>query len=340
LDAKALEVMARLNKKHGPGTSFVGSEAKTYSRFPSGSLGLDLILGGGWAANQWHEIFGEASAGKTNLAYATIAANQRKDPEFTTVFIAAEEYVKGWAQAAGVDTDRLIVVETCIMEDAYEAALDFASSRGVDCVVIDSLPMLVPGAEDEKEMDGNTVGAGARLTGKFFRKVGKASKRSMTEDDRPFLGIMLNQYRMKIGVMYGDPRTTPGGGAKDYAYFSRVEVARDEWIEAGVGKDKDRIGQVVRGTTKKNKSAPPGQQAYYDLYFDKGGPVAPGQIDYVKEIVTLGILYEIIDKSGSWYQYGDIREQGKDAFSAAVRDDAEASAQIEREVLQVLRVVA
>lgn len=332
--------MARLNKKHGPGTALVGSTAKSYSRFPSGSLGLDLILGGGWPANQWHEIFGEASAGKTNLAFATIAANQRRDPDFTAVLIAAEEYVKEYAEMCGVDTERLAVVETCIMEDAYEAVMDFTESRAADCVVIDSLPMLVPGAEDEKEMDGNTVGAGARLTGKFFRKVGKATKRSLTEEDRPFLGIMLNQYRMKIGVMYGDPRTTPGGGAKDYAYFTRVEVARDEWIEAGVGKDKDRIGQVVRATTKKNKSAPPGQVARYDIYFDKGGPVPAGQVDYTKEIVTLGVLYEIVNRKGAWYDYHDLRAQGLDSFTEEIRANPEASAQIEHDVFQVLRVAA
>lgn len=328
--------MARLNKKYGEGTALLGSDARTYERFPSGSLGLDLILGGGWPANQWHEVFGESSAGKTNLAFATIAANQRRDPEFTTVFVAAEEYVKEWAEACGVDTQRLIVVETCVMEEAYEVALEFTESRSVDCVVIDSLPMLVPMQEDEKDMDQNTVGRGALLTGKFFRKVGKSTKRSLTDDDRPFLGIMLNQYRMKIGTMYGDPRTTPGGGAKDYAYFTRVEVARDEWIEAGIGKDKDRIGQVVRATTKKNKSAPPGQKALYDVYFDKGGPVAPGRIDYVKEIVTLGVLYEIIRRAGAWYEYGEIRAQGKDSFTEAVRADAEVSAEIERAVLQLL----
>ena len=322
-----------MNKKFGAGTVLLGSETISYPRFPSGSLGLDVILGGGWPANQWHEIIGEKSAGKSQLAYATIAANQRRDPEFTAVWIAAEQYWREWAEACGVDTSRLIVVETNIMEEAYQAALDFAESRIVDCVVIDSLPALVPVSENDKEMDESTVGRGALLTGRFFRKVGKATKRSMESTERPFLGLMINQYRMKIGVMHGDPRTTPGGQAKDYAYFTQVEVKRDEWIETGTGTNKDRIGQVVRALTKKNKSAPPGAAAYYDIYFDDGGAAPKGRIDYQKEIVNLAILYEIITRAGAWYTFGDSRWQGNASVVAAVREDQELASALESQVL-------
>ncbi len=337
IDKRAQEIMARVNKKLGPGTVIIGSTARTYDRLPSGSLGLDVILGGGWPANQWHEIIGEASAGKTNLAFATIAANQRRDPNFTGVWIAAEQYVPEYAAMCGVDTDRLIVVETNIMEEVYEAALEFTESRSVDAVVIDSYPALIPSSEDEKDMDEATVGRGALLTNKFFRKAGKATKRSMTDTERPFLGLVINQYRQKIGVMHGDPRTTPGGQGKDYAYFTRVEVKRDEWIEVGTGKDKDRVGQTVRALTLKNKSAPPRAQAYYDIYFDEGGTVPKGQIDYAKEIVNLGMYFDIIQRSGSWFSYGDIREQGKDAFTARVRELVDLSADLEREVLDRVR---
>jgi RecA/RadA recombinase len=144
----------------------------------------------------------------------------------------------------------------------------------VDCVVIDSLPALVPSSENEKEMEESTVGRTALLTNKFFRKVGKASKRSLTESERPFIGIMINQWRSKIGVMYGDPRTTPGGLGKDYAFFTRIEIKRDDWVEVGTGQEKHRVGQTIKIRTLKNKSAPPGSTALVDFYFGTGGPMS------------------------------------------------------------------
>jgi recombination protein RecA len=343
LTPRQKEIAARLNKKIGDGTVVLGSHVQTYDRLPSGSIGLDVILGGGWPANQWHEIIGENSAGKTFLALNTIAANQRRDPEWTAVWVASESFEPDYARMCGVDTDRLMVVNTHIMEEAYEAVLAFAESQAVDGIFIDSLPMLIPGQEDEKDMDQATVGRGALLTGKFFRKVGKATRRSLTEAERPVTGWVINQYRMKIGVMHGDPRTTPGGEAKNYAFFTRVEVKRDEWLEAGVGNAKERIGQVVRAKTIKNKSAPPQQEAHYDIYFANGGPVTPGQIDYAKEVVTLAILFGLIDRAGAWYSYGLEGDplyrkwQGKDAVTASVREEVELMAILEREVLRVVK---
>ena len=147
---------------------------------------IDVALGGGWPTNQWHELIGEASNGKTALALKTIAANQKKDPDFTTVWVAAEQWVPGYATICGVDTSRVFVISSNIMEEAYEAVIKITESKQVDCIVIDSLPALVPTTEDEKEMEESTVGRAALLTNKFFRKVGKASKRSLVSDERPF----------------------------------------------------------------------------------------------------------------------------------------------------------
>ena len=335
LNPKARELMARINKK-APGSIAVASEVKSYPRITTGSLGLDLALGGGWPANQWHEIIGENSAGKTALAFMTIAANQQRDPEWTAMFCAAEEFVPEYAQMWGVDLDRLIVYTSNIMEEVYGEAEEFMDERALDAVVIDSLPALVPAAEDEKDMDEHTVGRGALLTGKFFRKIGKATKRSLDGTDKPVVGLMLNQYRMKIGVMHGDPRTTPGGEAKNYAYFTRVEVKRDEWIEVGPSGNRDRIGQVVRALTLKNKSAPPQQKAFYDIYFEEGGPVPPGNIDHAKEIVTLALLFDLVNRSGGWISYGDRKWQGKDNFLASVREEVGLATEIEAAVYATL----
>ena len=189
---------------------------------------------------------GEASHGKTAIALKTIAANQARNKDFTAVWVAAEPFDSGYAEMCGVDTDRVILIETNSMEDAFEAVIQFMESKSVDIVIIDSLPALVPSAEDEKTMEEFTVGRGALITNKFFRKVSGATKRLMDGSERPVLGIMINQYRMKIGVMHGDPRTTPGGLGKDYAYSIRCEVKRDEWIDIGTGENKRRVGQTIR----------------------------------------------------------------------------------------------
>lgn len=277
------------------------------------------------------------SHGKTALALKTIAANQERDPLWTAVWIAAEQWVPSYAAMLGVDTSRVIVVETNVMEEAYDAVIAFVESKAVDCVVLDSLPALVPGAEDEKDMDENTVGRGALLTGKFFRKVGKATKRSMLEDERPILGLIINQFRQKIGVMHGDPRTTPGGLGKNYSFFVRVEVRRDEWIEIGSSGSKTRIGQAIKCRTIKNKTAPPQQVAYFDFYFDHGGAVPPGSYDFAKEIVSVGILREVIERRGGWFYYADRKWQGAPALLESIREEITLKEQLETDVLDSVR---
>lgn len=333
------KVLATLNKKYGEGTVVLGSQVVTSKRLTSGSLALDVILGGGWPANQWHEIIGEASHGKTALALKTIAANQAKDPEFTTIWVAAEQWVPEYAEMCGVDTSRVHVLTTNVMEVALAAVLDFVETKEVDCVVIDSLPALVPAAEDEKNMDEFTVGKAAMLMGKFFRKMEKAGKRSLLGEERPFIGLVINQYRMKIGVMYGDPRTTPGGEAKNYFFFTRVEVKRDDWIEVGSGQEKRKVGQTVKFQTKKNKSAPPSQSAFVDFYFDDGGPADRGDYDFGKEVVALGILNKVIVRAGAYYRYQDRQWQGADALLASIREEVDLAESLRVEVLSSLKGV-
>jgi recombination protein RecA len=329
----------KLNKKFGANTVVLGKDIhdNVLGRMTTGSLALDVALGGGWPTNQWHEIVGEASNGKTALALKTIAANQARDPEFTTVWVAAEQWVPQYAEMCGVDLSRVFVVSTSIMEEAYEAVIEFVESKAVDCVVVDSLPALVPISEDEKDMDEATVGRGALLTGKFFRKVGKASKRSLVDEERPFIGLMINQYRLKIGVMYGDPKTTPGGEAKNYAFFTRVEVKRDDWLEVGTGQEKRRIGQTIRIRTLKNKSAPPSQTAYVDFYFDDGGDCDKGSFDFAKEIVALGIINKVITRAGAYYRYGDRQWQGADAVVNSIREEVDLKETLDRDVMDAVR---
>jgi recombination protein RecA len=332
------KVKALINKKYGDGTMVIASEVLPSGRVTSGSLALDVILGGGWPTNKWHEIVGEASNGKTALALKTIAANQKLNPNFTTVWVAAEQWVPEYAEMCGVDLARVHVLNTNVMEIALNAVLDIVETKEVDCVVIDSLPALVPSAEDEKEMEEFTVGRAAMLMAKFFRKMEKAGSRSLINPERPFIGLIINQYRLKIGVsQYADPRTTPGGEAKNYFFFTRVEVKRDEWIEVGTGKSKARIGQTIKFSTKKNKTAPPSQSAFVDFYFAEGGAVSKGEYDFAKEIVALGYLYKVIARAGAYYRYAGRQWLGADALLASLREEIDLKESLEREVLEVVK---
>jgi len=332
---EAKKVVALLNKKFGDNVVVFASAIRSdiIPRITSGSTTLDYVLGGGFPGNQWNELIGEPSHGKTALALKTIAANQALNPNHTTVWVAAEQWVPEYAEMCGVDTDRVIVVETSIMEEAYDAVIAFAESKAVDAIVIDSLPALSPSPEMEKDMGEATVGRGALLTNKFFRVVGTAMKRSLVEDERPVLGLIINQYRMKIGVMHGDPRTTPGGEGKNYAFFTRCEVRRDEWIEIGSGNNKVRIGQRIKVRTLKNKTAPPQRVAYFDFYFAEGGDCAPGDFDFAKEIASLAVVKEIIERKGGWYYYGERKWQGIEPVIQSIKEELDLKEEIQKLVL-------
>ena len=323
-------IISSIQKKYGDDIIVKGSDVKEeMPRITTGVLAFDLMLGGGWPMNQWSEIIGEESSGKTAMAYKTIAANQALDPNFCALWIAAEDYVPEYAKAIGVDLDRLWVVESNIMEQVYDLIIRTLDNRAVDLIVIDSLPSLVPGDEFEKNMDEFTMGLGARLTGKFFRKSSKAQKRSLVHEDRGCTGLVINQWRDKIGVMWGDPRTTPGGKAKNFHYFCRVEVKRDEWI-----KEKDEtVGQSIKGRTIKNKTYRPQQVAVVDFYFAGAKGFDLGQFDTIKDMINIAASCDIITRAGAYYSYDDQRWQGKDAMILGFREDIGMQEKLRVEVL-------
>lgn len=343
LGNKVKTIIAKVNKELGPGTVVLGDKMiAAPPRVTTGSLALDAILGGGWPANQFSELIGEASHGKTTIALQTIAANQKLDPNFVSVWIGAEDYVDDWAAKQGVDNSRVIVINTNYMELAYQTTLDFLESMEVDLVVIDSLPALVPMQEDDAESGTMAVGRGALLTNQFFRKAGAAIKRSLIEAERPVTCLVINQWRLMIGVSHGDPRTTPGGKGKDFAYFVRLDVRRSEWVEIKIeGQGKRRIGQTIVCRTIKNKSAPPQQVAEFDFYFREGGNVPAGHIDFAKEIVSLGIITGVLETTSSGrYQYTHkaelIKWHGAGAVLDQIRQEPTLAVALTAEVLDVL----
>lgn len=308
-------------------------------RYTSGCLSADVIMGGGWPGNQWSEVVGKSSAGKTFIVLKSIAANQRLDPDFTALWVSAEHYNHEWAEALGVDNSRVVVVPTQQMETALQIILEGTGSKEFDAIVLDSFPALIPSEEALKAMDEFTTAVGARTLGKFVRKAGESGRRKYDGTERPFFGVIINQYRDLIGgfAKFGTPQTTPGGHGKDYFYYMRVEVSRKEWIkEKRPGIDEPVIvGQTQRIKTIKNKSAAPQQQIDVDLFVRRcvARDLNRGDYDTAAEYFTVGRATRIIGTNGSYYTFGGQQWQGKDKMKAAIREDAELRDILRKEVL-------
>ncbi len=332
-------IVAKINKE-SPGTLIRGSDI-CYDELPritSGSLALDVALGGGWPANQWIEAVGEFSSGKSTLITKTIAANQARDPNWSVWWVAAEPFNTTWAEDLGVDLKRVFVHDTNVAQVAFQKVLDVAETREVDCIVIDSLPALVPIEEDDKGMAEIDVGTMAKLNNKFWRKQGTASRRSLVDpEDRPITGFVVNQWREKIGG-YGDPRTTPGGKMKDFAYFVQVETRRSDHITVG----KERVGIIMSVTTRKNKSFRPFMTADVGFYYTDAPGHAKGSYDVIREARDLAISFDIFKLAGSWYTYIDSngeehRWQGREGISKALEADIDLFNLVSQDVMAVVK---
>lgn len=330
------ELVNDINSKLGEKVIVRGSETRQkVPRLSTGILAYDLALGGGWAANQWNEIVGEESSGKTAIAYRTIAYNMERDPEFQAMWVAAEEYVPEYAESFGIDPDRLWVVETNEMETVLELILKTVKNRAVDVIVLDSLPALVPNEEAEKSMEENSVALGARLLARFFRKSSKEQRRNHDGSDRDCTLIAINQWRNAIGVMFGDPRTTPGGNAKDYFYFTRMEVRRDDWLKEGTAIDK-RVGQVIKTRVFKNKTYRPQQVAQVDFYFatTADGRFTLGDFDLSKDIVNVALALDLFE--GRYKFNGERIAKTKDELYQVVSEDTELREALKESALATL----
>lgn len=327
----------RLNKKLGAQLVVPASELTIPRRFTSGSFAFDTALGGGYPANQFMEVIGPSSAGKTFTTLKCIAANQALDPDFQTLWVAGEHFDKDQAEALGVDLSRVILVRTQVMEHGLEAIIDGVESQEFDCTVLDSYPALVPSDEAAKGMDEFVMASGAKVLNKFIRKVGPAMNRAIDGSDRPFFGIFINQWRDKIGVMYGDPRTTPGGKGKDYFFYVRLELSKDgDFIkEKRPGQGEVKVGQTIKLRTVKNKSAAPQQVATVDAYFADAPSLgfSRGDYDTAKEFADIGISIGLITRAGAYYRYGGQQWQGMNGLTDALRSDSLLQEALRRDVM-------
>ncbi|MDA8383107.1 MAG: recombinase RecA [Betaproteobacteria bacterium] len=290
----------------------------------TGSLGLDIALGvGGLPRGRIVEIYGPESSGKTTLTLQTIAEMQKLGG--TAAFIDAEHALDPqYAQKLGVDVSDLLISQPDTGEQALEIADMLVRSGSVDIVVVDSVAALTPKAEIEGEMGDTHVGLQARLMSQALRKLTANIKRSNT------LVIFINQIRMKIGVMFGNPETTTGGNALKFYASVRLDIRRTGSIKKG----EEVVGNETRVKVVKNKVSPPFKQADFDVLYGEG-------ISREGEIVELGVLHKLIEKSGAWYSYnGDRIGQGKDNAREFLKEHPSLAQEIEARIRSQVGIAA
>jgi recombination protein RecA len=316
---KALDAaLAQIDRAFGKGSAMkLGSREKVeIEAISTGSLGLDIALGiGGLPRGRIVEIYGPESSGKTTLALHAIAEAQRAGG--TAAFVDAEHALDPvYAKKLGVDIDELIVSQPDTGEQALEITDTLIRSNAIDVLVVDSVAALVPRAEIEGEMGDSHVGLQARLMSQALRKITGSISRSRT------LVIFINQLRMKIGVMYGNPETTTGGNALKFYASVRLDIRRTGQI-----KDRDDIvGNTTRVKVVKNKVAPPFKQVEFDIMYGEG-------ISKVGEILDLGVKAGVVEKSGAWFSYDSVRiGQGRENSKTYLRENPEMTAKLERAI--------
>lgn len=316
---KALRAaMESIDKKHGKGTIMKLGEDKI-EKIPvisSGSVGLNLALGvGGYPRGRVIEIFGPESSGKTTLAIHAIAEAQ-KQGGIAAIIDAEHAFDRFYAAKLGVDVDELLISQPDSGEQALEIADQLISSAAVDIIVIDSVAALTPKAEIDGDMGDNKVGLQARLMSQALRKLTATIGKTNT------CCIFINQLREKIGVVYGSPEVTTGGNALKFYSSVRMEIRRTGAIKEG----EEILGNNVKVKIVKNKVAPPFTRAEFDIMFGEG-------ISRTGELIDLGVAYHIINKSGSWFSYGDSKlAQGRDASKKVLADNPELAAEIEARI--------
>ena len=322
---KALQLtLDKLDKTYGKGTvmKMGDSEVEKVEAISSGSLTLDGALGvGGYPKGRVIEIYGPESSGKTTLTLHAIAECQKAGG--IAAFIDAEHaFDRFYAENLGVNIDELIISQPDNGEQALEITDNLIRSGAIDIIVIDSVAALTPRSEIEGEMGDSKMGLHARLMSQALRKLtSNISKTNCTV-------MFINQLREKIGVMFGNPETTTGGNALKFYASVRLDIRRSTQIKDTNG---NVLGNKTRVKVVKNKVAPPFKVSEFDIMYGKG-------ISKMGEIIDLGVAHEIIDKSGSWFTYGETKlGQGRDSVKSILKDNPELCDEIEAKIVEAIK---
>ncbi len=316
--ARALGLsLEQINKQFGAGAIRRLGDTKTIDveLINSGSLSLDLALGGGYPVGRIIEVYGPESSGKTTLALHAIAEIQKRGG--TAAFIDAENALDpSYARKLGVDTDNMLISQPDNGEQALEIVETLVRSNAVDMIVIDSVAALVPQAEIDGDMGDSQMGAQARLMSQALRKMTGIINKSRTTV------IFINQIRMKIGVMFGNPETTTGGNALKFYASVRLDIRRTGQIKSG----EDITGNRTKVKVVKNKIAPPFRVAEFDIMYNEG-------ISKTGDVLDLAVQHNVVDKSGAWFNYGETKiGQGREAAKDYLRSNPEVLSEIESKV--------
>lgn len=323
--AKALEgAISQIEKQFGKGAIMrLGDRVVTeIASIHSGSIGLDAALGvGGFPRGRIIEIYGPESSGKTTLALNAVAQAQKAGG--TAAFIDAEHALDVvYASRLGVNVNELLISQPDTGEQALEVTETLARSGAIDIIVIDSVAALVPKAEIEGEMGDSLPGLQARLMSQAMRKLTAAISRGQTTV------VFINQIRMKIGVMFGNPETTTGGNALKFYASIRLDIRRIETLKDA----QESVGSRVRVKVVKNKVAPPFRQAEFDIYFNEG-------ISKEGELIDIGLDRKILERSGAWYSFNGNRiAQGRENARQYLKASPEVAQEIESKILEELKV--
>lgn len=309
--------MEQITKQFGDGSIMKLGEAHKVDveLIPSGALSLDLALGGGYPKGRIIEIYGPESSGKTTLTLHAIAQVQKSGG--TAAFIDAEHALDpAYAKKLGVDTDNLLVSQPDNGEQALEIAETLVRSNAVDLVVVDSVAALVPQAEIDGDMGDSHMGLQARLMSQALRKLTGIINKSKTTV------IFINQIRMKIGVMFGNPETTTGGNALKFYASVRLDIRRTGQIKDG----ENIIGNRTKAKIVKNKIAPPFRVAEFDIMYNEG-------ISNTGDVLDLAVQHGIVGKAGAWFDYNDAKiGQGREATKSYLKDNPKVLAEIDKKV--------
>lgn len=306
-------------KKHGKGSVLQGDEKVEYERIPTGSLGLDIITGGGYPIGRFVEVYAPESSGKTTVAIHGMIQAQKKYPNKRVAIIDSEHaFDRDYAEGLGLKMDDILIVQPDNGEQGLDIAADLIDSGEISMMVIDSIAALTPKKEIDGDIGDSVLGLHARLMSQACRVLTSKANKSKT------VVYWTNQLREKIGVMFGSPETTPGGNAMKFYASIRIDLRKKKGTD--IDNDGDIVNSKVTAKTVKNKTFPPFRSCEFDIVFGEG-------IDLVSELLYYGEKAGIIKKSGSWYSYDNVKlGQGSQSVKSLMRDNPEMMDEIKNKI--------